>query len=170
MKEILLVLWFARGFFKATPDPIEPHGCDPELPRKDTLEAKRTLWRCIMTELELIQLWNKLRNQVIFSQLAPTFLLIVTIALINDGLADSALEVRLATMGILLASGIFGYLAQYSTATEARAVLAEIRALKTKTKLSTQLVKFANWLDVIRYVTPAIFVGIYVFLGIALLF
>jgi hypothetical protein len=123
-----------------------------------------------MTELEMIQLWNKLRNQVIFSQLAPTFLLIVTISLINDGLAEAALEVRLATMGILLASGIFGYLAQYSTATEARALLAEIRTLKTKSKVSSQLIKFANWLDVIRYVTPTIFVGIYVFLGIALLF
>jgi hypothetical protein len=123
-----------------------------------------------MTELELIQLWNKLRNQVIFSQLAPTFLLIVTIALINDGLADAALEVRLATMGILLASGIFGYLAQYSTATEARALIAEIRTLKTKSKVSSQVIKFANWLDVIRYVTPTIFVGIYVNLGIALLF
>ena len=112
-----------------------------------------------MTELDLIQLWNKLRNQVIFSQLAPTFLLIVTIALINDGLADAALEVRLATMGILLASGIFGYLAQYSTATEARAVIAEIRTLKTKSKVSSQVIKFANWLDVIRYVTPTIFVA-----------
>jgi hypothetical protein len=123
-----------------------------------------------MNELDLIQLWNKLRNQVIFSQFAPTFLLIVTIALINDGLADAALEVRLATMGILLASGIFGYLAQYSTATEARAVLTEIKTLKTKSKVSSQLMKFANWLDVIRYVTPTIFVAIYVFLGIALLF
>jgi hypothetical protein len=123
-----------------------------------------------MTELELIQLWNKLRNQVIFSQLAPTFLLIVTIALINDGLADAAVEVRLATMGILLASGIFGCLAQYSSATEARALIAEIKTLKTKSKVSSQLIKFTNWLDVIRYVTPTIFVAIYVFLGIALLF
>lgn len=123
-----------------------------------------------MTELELIHLWNKLRNQVIFSQLAPTFLLIVTIALLNDGLADSTLEVRLATLGILLASGIFGYLAQFSTATEARAVLAEIRTLKSKSKVSAQLLKFANWLDIFRYVTPSIFVAIYVFLCIALLF
>jgi hypothetical protein len=123
-----------------------------------------------LTELELIHLWNKLRNQVIFSQLAPTFLLIVTIALLNDGLADSTLEVRLATLGILLASGIFGYLAQFSTATEARAVLAEIRTLKSKSKVSAQLLKFANWLDIIRYVTPSIFVAIYVFLCIALLF
>jgi len=123
-----------------------------------------------MTELELIQLWNKLRNQVIFSQLAPTFLLIVTIALLNEGLIAQPLVVKLALLGILLASGIFGYLAQYSTATEARALLADIRTLKNKSKLSSQLLKFAKWLDVIRYVTPTIFVAIYVFLGIALLF
>jgi hypothetical protein len=123
-----------------------------------------------VTELELIQLWNKLRNQVIFSQLAPTFLLIVTIALLNDGITSQPAVVKLALLGILLASGIFGYLAQYSAATEARALLAEIRTLKTKSKLSSQLLKFAKWLDVIRYVTPTIFVGIYVLLGIALLF
>jgi hypothetical protein len=123
-----------------------------------------------MNELDLIQLWSKLRNQVIFSQLAPTFLLIVTIALLNDGLAAQELVVKLATLGILLASGIFGYLAQYSAATEGRALLAEIRNLKTKSKLSAQLLRFAKWLDVIRYVTPTIFVAIYVLLCLALLF
>jgi hypothetical protein len=123
-----------------------------------------------MTELELIALWNKLRNQVIFSQLAPTFLLILTIALLNDGITGQPVVVKLALLGILLASGIFGYLAQYSTATEARALLVDIRTLKTKSKLSSQLLKFSKWLDVIRYVTPTIFVAIYVLLVIALLF
>lgn len=123
-----------------------------------------------MTELELIYLWNKLRNQIIFSQLAPTFLLIMTIGLLNDGLAAANSTVRFATLGILLASGIFGFLAQFSSATEARAVAAELKTLKTKTKVSNTLIKFSKWLDVIRYVTPTIFVGIYVFLVIALLF
>lgn len=123
-----------------------------------------------MNELDLIQLWSRLRNQIIFSQLAPTFLLIVTIALLNDGLATASGPVRYATIGILLASGIFGYLAQYSAATEGRAVLAELRTLKTKSKVSTQLIRFAKWLDVIRYLTPAIFTVIFVFLVIALLF
>ena len=123
-----------------------------------------------MTELELIYLWNKLRNQIIFSQLAPTFLLIMTIGLLNDGLAAANSTVRFATLGILLASGIFGFLAQYSSATEARAVTAELKTLKTKTKVSNTLIKFSKWLDVIRYVTPTIFVGIYVFFVIALLF
>ena len=123
-----------------------------------------------MNELDLVQLWNRLRNQIIFSQLAPTFLLIVTISLLNDGLAEAAEAVKWATLGILLASGIFGLLAQYSAATEARAVLADLKTLKSKSKVSIQLIRFSSWLDVIRFVTPSIFVAIYVLLCIALLF
>jgi hypothetical protein len=123
-----------------------------------------------MNELDLVRLWHRLRNQFIFSQLAPTFLLIVTIALLNDGLAESADVVKWATLGILLASGIFGFLAQYSAATEARAVLSDLKRLKSKSKVSTLLVGFSTWLDVIRFVTPSIFVAIYVLLCIALLF
>jgi hypothetical protein len=97
-------------------------------------------------------------------------LLIVTIALLNDGLADSAIVVKLATLGILLASGIFGFLAQYSAATEARALLSDLKTLKSKSKVSIQLVRSSSWLNVIRFVTPSIFVAIYVLLCIALLF
>ena len=123
-----------------------------------------------MNELDLIQLWNRLRNQIIFSQLAPTFLLIVTIGLLNDGLAENEDSVKLATLGILLASGIFGFLAQYSAASEARAVLSELKTLKKKSKVSTQLIGFTSWINVIRFITPSIFVVIYVLLCIALLF
>jgi hypothetical protein len=123
-----------------------------------------------MKEQDLVELWNRLRNQIIFSQLAPTFLLIVTIGLLNDGLAESADAVKWAALGILLASGIFGFLAQYSAATEAKAVLRDLKTLKSKSKVSTQLIGFSNWLDVIRFVTPSIFLAIYVLLCIALLF
>jgi hypothetical protein len=123
-----------------------------------------------VNELDLVQLWNRLRNQIIFSQLAPTFLLIVTIALLNDGLADAADSVKWATLGILLASGIFGFLAQYSAAAEARAVVSDLKTLKSKSKVSSQIVRFNAWIDVIRFVTPSIFVAIYVLLCIALLF
>ena len=123
-----------------------------------------------MNELELVQLWGRLRNQIIFSQLAPTFLLIVTIGLLNDGLANSADSIKLATLGILLASGVFGFLAQYSAASEARAVLGDLRTLKSKSRVSLQLLRFASWINIIRFVTPSIFVAIYVLLCIALLF
>ena len=113
-----------------------------------------------MNELELVQLWNRLRNQIIFSQLAPTFLLIVTIGLLNDGLAATTDPVKWATLGILLASGIFGFLAQYSAASEAIAVLGDLKTLKAKSKVSSQLIRFASWINVVRFVTPSIFVAI----------
>jgi hypothetical protein len=70
----------------------------------------------------------------------------------------------------LLTSGIFGFLAQYSASTEARAVLGDLKRLKSKSKVSIQLVRFDSWLNVIRFLTPSIFVAIYVLLCIALLF
>jgi hypothetical protein len=123
-----------------------------------------------MNEIDLIQLWNRLRNQIIFSQLAPTFLLIVTIGLLNDGLAGAAPSVKWATLGILLASGIFGFLAQFSAASEAGAVLRDLKTLKAKSKVAIELMNFGSWINVIRFVTPSIFVAIYVLLCIALLF
>jgi hypothetical protein len=123
-----------------------------------------------MNELDLIQLWNRLRNQIIFSQLAPTFLLIVTIGLLSDGLADAPVAVKWATLGVLLTSGIFGFLAQYSAASEALAVLHDLKTLKAKSKVAMQLMRFSIWINVIRFLTPSIFVVIYVLLCIALLF
>ena len=122
-----------------------------------------------MKESDLIQIWHKLRQQLIFSQLAPTFLLIATIALLNDSLAETTEVIRYATLGILLASGIFGFLAQYSVATEARAVLTEVKNLPTRSAIGDQLVGFSIWLNIIRFLTPLIFVIIYVLLCIALL-
>ena len=55
-----------------------------------------------MTERELLELWNKNRQQIVVSQMAPTFLLIVTVGLITLGLAGGPLFLSLATLGILL--------------------------------------------------------------------
>jgi hypothetical protein len=89
---------------------------------------------------------------------------------LSDGLAEATDPVKWATLGILLASGIFGFLAQYSAASEALAVLGDLKTLKAKSKVSKQLIRFARWVNVIRFVTPSIFVVIYVLLCIALLF
>lgn len=121
-----------------------------------------------MNENELIQIWNKSRNQLIFAQLAPTFLLITTAGLIP--------EVRLAgtytvwgVLGILLASGILGALVEFSAAHEAQAIAADLKALGTKSRISQTIEKTSPWLHVAKYLTPAIFVGIFVALALALL-
>ena len=122
-----------------------------------------------MTERELMDLWIKARLHIILAQLAPTFLLIVTVALIALGLNQAEPLVRWATIGILLASGILGALAQYAAATEAIAVSVDLKELNSEHALARQAVRFAPWMNVVRFVTPAIFLGIFALLVAELL-
>ncbi|MEO0025125.1 MAG: hypothetical protein RL196_1566 [Actinomycetota bacterium] len=114
-----------------------------------------------MNTAELIQQWNKLRDQVIIAQLAPSALLITSVALLQFGLADARLWVKLAFAGILLASGILGALAEYAAATEAMAVAADITSAGVDSRQAKQIIAFSPWLNVVRFVTPAIFVAIF---------
>ena len=121
-----------------------------------------------MNHAELIQQWNKLRDQVIVAQLAPSALLITSVALLQFGLADAALYVKLAFAGILLASGILGALAEYAAATEAIAVAEDLRQSGEHTFQSKQIIAFSPWMNVVRFVTPAIFVAIFIAIVLAL--
>ena len=114
-----------------------------------------------MNNAELIQQWNKLRDQVVIAQLAPSALLITSVALLQFGLADAGVWIRLAFAGILLASGILGALAEYAAATEAIAVARDLAASQEQTRQTKQIVAFSPWMNVVRFVTPAIFVAIF---------
>lgn len=120
-----------------------------------------------MTELELIHLWNKSRNQLIFAQLAPTFLLITTAGLVNT-LKQYGNYPILAVIGILLASGILGALVEFSAAHEAQAIAADLKKLDSKSRISQTIIKVSPWLHVAKFMTPAIFVAIFVALVLAL--
>lgn len=102
--------------------------------------------------------WLELRKTIVVSQMAPTALLITTIALLQFGLAETGLAVRVAAAGILLASGILGALVQFLSASEAEKLAQQDATLQAS----------ARWLWVIKYVTPTIFVVIFVALMVAL--
>jgi hypothetical protein len=121
-----------------------------------------------MTERELLDLWTRARWHVIVSQFAPTFLLAVAVLLCLLGLTTAELPVRIAAMGILLASGILGALAQYSAAGEAAAVASELTKVPGAGSISATIIRSARWLWIVRYVTPAVFVVIFASLGVAL--
>ena len=120
-----------------------------------------------MNEAELIRLWQKSRQQIIIAQLAPTFLLITTAGLVEQ-VRDAGQVTVWAVIGILLASGILGALAEYTAAHEAQAVAKDLSSLKTKSTLAETIVKTAPWMHVVKYLTPAIFVGIFIALFVAL--
>jgi hypothetical protein len=121
-----------------------------------------------MTERELLELWGKARLHIIVSQFAPTFLLIATAIAMGMGLERAELLVRIAVLGILLASGILGALVQYGAASQALAIARDLSAVKSPSATTLQVTSFAVWMNVVRFVTPSIFVVIFVALAVAL--
>jgi hypothetical protein len=112
-----------------------------------------------MTENELIAHWTRARWHIIVSQLAPTFLLAVTVWMLVEGLAETPLAVRLAATGILLASGVLGAAAQFAAAQEGLAVIEELKAVPGVSALGRRVIASARGVDVVRFVGPAIFVA-----------
>jgi hypothetical protein len=121
-----------------------------------------------MNEKDLIELWNKSRNQLIIAQFAPTFLLINTAIQIPAirGAGDATVW---GVLGILLASGILGALVEFSAAHEAQAIANDIKALGSTSATSRAILTLSPWLHVAKYLTPTIFVGIFIALTLALL-
>jgi hypothetical protein len=121
-----------------------------------------------MNEQQLISIWSKLRTHLIVSQLAPTFLLITTIGLVPTIRSAGSFAVW-ATIGILLASGILGALVQFAAASEAQAVASELSKTAKHSNLTKAIGVSARALDITKFVTPTIFVAIFVALCAALL-
>lgn len=120
-----------------------------------------------MTEKDLLELWLKTRNQLVLSQLAPTFLLITTVGLVGT-IKDLGLYVSLAAAGILLAAGILGALVQYSASVEGQAIAQDLKELSDKSLVSKKVISLGPWLNVSKFVTPAVFMGIFGALMLAL--
>ena len=116
-----------------------------------------------MSEAELIREFQKNRLHIILAQLAPTGLLAFA-ALTTPQIAASDMFVVHAFALILLASGILGALAEYSAASQAQAVIDDLKSLPGKSALRDRVISFRPWLEVVKFVTPAIFIAIFVFI------
>jgi hypothetical protein len=115
-----------------------------------------------MNEHDLISLWTKARWHIIVSQLAPTFLLAATVGFLALGLAEASLATRVAAAGILLASGILGAVAQVSAANEGLTIIEDLTASQASTLLASRIMQSAPLLNVVKFVTPTVFVIVYV--------
>jgi hypothetical protein len=123
---------------------------------------------CAVTEKELLDLWNRARTHLVFAQLAPTFLLITAVGLV-PAIREAGSFTIWAALGILLASGILGALVEFAAAHEAQAIARDLSAIAKPSHTTRTIIRYAPWLNVAKYVTPAIFVGIFVALAGALL-
>jgi hypothetical protein len=115
-----------------------------------------------VNEKDLLGLWASARLHIMVAQFAPTFLLAVTVtALALNGGEGGPIAVKLASAGVLLASGLLGAIAQYTSAAEAQAVATDMRALENPSRVVQQIVATAWWTTIVKFVTPAIFTVIF---------
>jgi len=121
-----------------------------------------------MTVQELIAQWTRARRDIIAAQLGPIFLLTATVALLQFGLAEASLAVRLAAAGILLATGILGAAAQIAAANEGGAAAADLKRMGPTSTVGRSFAGAAPWVNIVRLGTPAIFVLIFAALLAAL--
>ena len=115
-----------------------------------------------VNEKELLGLWSTARLHIIVSQLAPTFLLtLAVIAISIERGFPGPVAIRIAAAGVLLASGVLGALAQFSAADEAMAVAADLRQIENPSAVTARIIRSARFATIVKFVTPAIFVVVY---------
>ena len=120
-----------------------------------------------MTEAELIREFQKNRLHIILAQLAPTSLLAFA-AFATPIIAGYEMFVIHGFALILLASGILGALAEYWAASQAQAVIDDLKSLPGQSALRSRILSFRPWLEIVKFVTPAIFIIIFAVLMAAL--
>jgi len=120
-----------------------------------------------MTEAELIREFQKNRLHIVLAQLAPTALLAFA-AFATPTIAGYPMAVVHSFALILLASGILGALVEFSAAAQAQAVIDDLKTLPGASALKNRVISFRPWLEVVKFVTPAIFTAIFVALMVAL--
>ena len=101
-----------------------------------------------MTENELITIWNKQRAIRVKSQLAPTLLLSVVLALAATGNLDkySDSNLKLFVIGLVASGGVFSVSAMVAAIRDSLAVIESLKALKSLSPLGKSIKKSADQL------------------------
>lgn len=93
-----------------------------------------------MDEKDLIQQWNTLRKNFVYSQIVPTLLFLLLIQQASNGkLTGLPDEVRYFIVGIVGISGILSFINQYSSIREAFSLTRDLKKLKKKTEIAIKV-------------------------------
>ena len=101
-----------------------------------------------MNENELISIWNQQRAIRVKSQLAPTVLLSVVLALAATGNLDkySDSNLKLFVIGLVASGGVFSVSAMVAAIRDSLAVIDSLKALKSLSPLGKSIKKSADQL------------------------
>ena len=101
-----------------------------------------------MNEIELVTIWNQQRAVRVKSQLAPTVLLSVVLALAATGNLDkySDSTLKLFVIGLVASGGVFSVSAMVAAIRDSLAVIDSLKALKSVSPLGKSIKKSADQL------------------------
>jgi hypothetical protein len=101
-----------------------------------------------MNENELIAIWNQQRAIRVKSQLAPTVLLSVVLALAATGNLSSTSDstLKLFVIGLVASGGVFSVSAMVAAIRDSLAVIDSLKALKSLSPLGKSIKKSADQL------------------------
>ena len=99
-----------------------------------------------MNENELVTIWNQQRAIRVKSQLAPTVLLSVVLALAATGNLDkySDSTLKLFVIGLVASGGVFSVTAMVAAIRDSLAVIDSLKSLKTLSPLGKSIKKSAD--------------------------
>ena len=99
-----------------------------------------------MDENELVTIWNQQRAIRVKSQLAPTVLLSVVLALAATGNLDkySDSTLKLFVIGLVASGGVFSVTAMVAAIRDSLAVIDSLKSLKTLSPLGKSIKKSAD--------------------------
>jgi hypothetical protein len=111
-----------------------------------------------MKEKDLVQIWNGQRSQRISSQLAPTILLAVVLALTTTGKLNykSPLDVKAFATGLVVAGGVFSVTAMLSSIEDSRALTRAMREVNDVSQLGMSITKKSGNLAFIAFLYMAL--------------
>ena len=104
-----------------------------------------------MDENNLINSWNQQRSIRVKSQLAPTILLSVVLALCATGAitSDSDQYLKLFLVGLVASGGVFSVTAMVAAVRDSLYVIDSLKALKSVSALSSSIIKSGSQLKVL---------------------
>jgi hypothetical protein len=101
-----------------------------------------------MNQIELMQLWNAKRQQIIAAQVAPALVLIgIFVTAAFGKFEDAPDSARYLTLGVAAVTGILAVITQYATIREAEALLTDLRRLESKSVLAEKIADSRHFLS-----------------------
>ena len=93
-----------------------------------------------MNEKDLINLWNKMRMQIVVAQLAPSIVLIGVFVLAGfDKFATASDGAKYLAIGVAAVTGILAIISQYAAVREGESVVEDLAKVSNKSALGTKI-------------------------------